>query len=860
MQSKAFPMLDQNGSAPNSNVILETACAVGGDASIQSKPIDAARPQPPSALPKFLHRIAQIDGDFIIYDDGWRGWSYRYSDVAQMAGALVAKFRSRDIGKGDHVLIWSESRAGWIAALWACLLEGVILVPVELQASQALVQRIEKAIQPRLLLLGDLVSGIESSGQFPIYFLRDVEAARAELPVDRPALYQDDTAEIIFTSGTTAEPKGVIMTHRNLAAALQPLETALAPYRKYLGLIRPFRVLNLLPMSHLFGQAVALFVMPLIPGTGVFLDSTSPEEIAAQIYQRKICALISVPQILEVLRKYVLHRFPETANAVNETGAWPKRWWHYRAVHRLFGWRFCCLYVGGAALSPDVEQFWSALGFVVAQGYGLTETAPIISFNHPFHAEKNTAGRPIAGLQLRLGPDGEVLVRGDNVTPGYFQLPGETAAAFESGWFHTGDIGELTAKGDLVIRGRKKDLIVTSSGLKVHPGDVERVLNSIPGVRESAVIDNNGVYAVLVLEPSAQGEAVLRRANQQLETHQRIRSFSIWPQDALPRTSSTQKLRRNEIAIAIRTGATTTSKPALSIIDLVQKYAPGRKITTDSTLDELGLSSLDRVELMLDLEEKLNITIDDSAFSSVSKVSGLTQPLTLAEPIPEPIYNRTWVAKLIRRILLPSIFLPLTRLIARPAISGREHLRGIEGPVIFAANHQSYIDPSVILASLPSNWRYRIAPAMWMEYFDPHFHPERFPFFKRLGNTILYRLLTFLFNAFPLSQAETATRQTLRYIGELTEEKWSILIFPEGERTMTGDIGHFYPGVAMIATRMHVPIIPIRLIGLDKVLHRGSAKLHPGRVEVRFGSPIALLKGEGYADLAKQVEDAVRCL
>lgn len=832
---------------------------VSADPSSQFEAAHNARPETPSALPEFLQRIAQIDGAFIVYDDGWRGWTYRYGDVAQMAGALATKFRSSGLEKGDHVLIWSESRAGWIAALWACLLEGVILVPVELQASLALLRRIMQQVQPRLVLLGDLVSGVEDTSLAPVIFLRDVEVDRTPAPGNRPTLYQDDVAEIIFTSGTTAEPKGVIMTHRNLAAALHPLEAQLAPYRKYLGLIRPFRVLNLLPMSHLFGQAVALFVMPLIPGTGVFLDTTSPEEISAQIHQRKICAIVSVPQILEILRKYVLLRFPKTANAVNEKGAWPRRWWRYRDVHRFFGWRFCCLYVGGAALSPEVEQFWSDLGFVVAQGYGLTETAPIISFNHPFHAEKNTAGKPIAGLQLRLGPDGEVLVRGDNVTPGYFQLPRETAAAFEAGWFHTGDIGELTAKGDLVIRGRKKDLIVTSSGLKVHPSDVERVLNSITGVRESAVIDKSGVYAVLVLEPGAQGEAVIRQANQQLEAPQRIRSFSIWPQDALPRTSSTQKLRRSEIATAICTGSIVAPKPALSIIDLVQKYAPGRKITTDTTLDELGLSSLDRVELMLDLEEKLNVTIDDGAFSSVSKVSDLTQPLTSAEPIPEPTYNRTWIAKLARRVLLPSIFLPLTRLIARPTISGREHLRGIEGPVLFAANHQSYIDPSVILASLPSNWRYRIAPAMWMEYFDPHFHPERFPFFKRLGNTILYRLLTFLFNAFPLSQAETGTRQTLRYIGKLTEEKWSVLIFPEGERTMTGDIGHFYPGVAMIASRMHVPIIPIRLIGLDKVLHRGSAMLHPGRVDVRFGSPITL-KGEDYAHLAKQVEDAVRCL
>ena len=196
---------------------------VSADPSSQFEAAHNARPETPSALPEFLQRIAQIDGAFIVYDDGWRGWTYRYGDVAQMAGALAAKFRSSGLEKGDHVLIWSESRAGWIAALWACLLEGVILVPVELQASLALLRRIMQQVQPRLVLLGDLVSGIEDTSLAPVIFLRDVEVDRTPAPGNRPTLYQDDVAEIIGTSGTTAESKGVIMTRRSRAASLPPL-------------------------------------------------------------------------------------------------------------------------------------------------------------------------------------------------------------------------------------------------------------------------------------------------------------------------------------------------------------------------------------------------------------------------------------------------------------------------------------------------------------------------------------------------------------------------------------------------------------------------------------------------------------
>jgi long-chain acyl-CoA synthetase len=631
---------------------------LGFNPELPSRPFRAASP---SDLPAFLSRIAQLDREFVIYDDGWRGWTYSYSEIEQMAKALAARFVSNGIGKGDAVLIWSESRPGWIAALWACLIEGVVLVPVEQQSSPSLLHRIEQQVEPLVILLGDLVPRFQEPYRLPVWSLRDIEADLNRPALDPVPLSVDDVAEIVFTSGTTGEPKGVVMTHRNLAASLRPIEDQLAPYRRYLQFLAPLRVLNLLPLSHLFGQTIALFLVPLIPASVVFLSSTSPEEIARQIRTRRMCALVSVPKVLEVMRDFVLHRFPETKDAKKAVGSLLVRLWRHRAVHRLFGWRFCCFVVGGAPLSPELEQFWSNLGFVVAQGYGLTETAPIVSFNHPFHVQKGTAGKPIAGIEIKVADDGEVLVRGDNVTPGYFHRATETAAVFQDGWFHTGDIGELGPQGDLVIRGRKKDLIVTPEGLKVFPEDVEGILDCIDGVRESAVIDKDGVHAVLVLEPGFQGEEILRQANRQLEPHQRIRSFTPWGQAELPRTTTTQKLRRAAIAEALRTGKRESGKHTLTIADLVQKYAPGRIITSDTTLEELGLSSLDRVELLMDLEEKLDTSVDESMFSSASTVADLTSPPAAAKPTPQPTYNRLWIAKLIRRLLLPTIVLPLTK-------------------------------------------------------------------------------------------------------------------------------------------------------------------------------------------------------
>jgi long-chain acyl-CoA synthetase len=829
--------------------------------TLSAKIAERDSPTVPSELPVYLDRIAHLDSEFILFDDGYRGWTYSYQEMAGMAASFAARLRAEGIRKGETVMIWSESRPGWIAALWGCLLEGVVVVPVEQRSSLDLFQRIKEKVRPRALLLGNRVPAVADGGCSVIWWMSELEQAEPRpLPAGCPAFSSDDVAEIVFTSGTTAEPKGVVITHGNLAASLKPVEEQIAPYLRYVRPFAPLRFLNLLPMSHLFGQALALFLPPLIPASIVFISSLSAQEIVRQIRTRRVAVLVAVPKILEVLRDFIVHRFSEASDSSRASDPWPLRWWRFRSVHRLFGLRFCCFFVGGAPLPPDLEQFWANLGFVVAQGYGLTETAPIVSFSHPFHVRPGTTGKPLVGLDVQIAEDGEVLVRGDNVTPGYFQAPEETAAAFRDGWFHTGDVGEFDAEGNLVIRGRKKEMIATPEGFKVFPEDVEGVLNRIPGVRDSAVIGKDSVHAVLVLETGANADEIVRAANKRLEPHQRIRSVSIWTDGDLPRTATTRKLRHAEIAERVRKGAIRApAGRAAELTDLVRKFAPGRVIEPETTLDELGLSSLDRVQLMMDLEEKLETSVDESVFASVSKVGDLAAPMVPKEQTHFPRYNRTAVARVIRRVALASVLLPLTRFLARMKVSGLENLDNIRGPVIFASNHQSYMDPAVVLASLPGRWRYHIAPVMWKEFFDAHFCPERHSLRERLTNSTLYWLVTLLGNSFPIPQSETGVRESIRYMGELVEEGWSILIFPEGERSLTGEVGRFLPGVGLIASRLQLPIVPIRLRGLDRVWHPTAKLPRPGPVEVTIGAPL-WLKGESYAALAQKLEQVIRRL
>jgi long-chain acyl-CoA synthetase len=838
----------------------------------------------------FYTDLSSTPGEFIVYDDGYRSWSYTYADVTAAARGFAERLRAQGVVKGQAVAIWGENRAEWIMALWGCLLEGVVLVPIDYRASADFLERVAAIVDARAVLVGDAVDRESLSDARPVWPLSELRGLVAPKPShETNEVKAEDTAEIIFTSGATAEPKGVVITHRNILANIVPIEREMAKYKKYARPFLPIRFLNLLPLSHMFGQAMATFVPPMLPGVVVFTRSYAPEDIVRQIRSRRVSVLVCVPKMLEVLKEHVLRVAPEAANAPVRLH-WTARWWKYRRIHRMFGFKFWAMVVGAAPLDPDLETFWGRLGFLVVQGYGLTETAPIVTLNHPFRSARGAVGKPIAGVEVRIAEDGEILVRGENVTRGYFNAPEETRAAFTDGWFHTGDIGELDAKGQLHIRGRKKEMIVTPEGLNVFPEDVERVLNQLAGVTESAVVGAplpgstaERVQAELVAAPGAGREIdlddVVRQANTRLQDHQKIRAAALWPGAELPRTEGTRKLKRRELRqwlTANQAGTDTRVRPntdrlgSHSVASVLERFAPGRIIAPSTTIDELGLSSLERVELMMALEESLQVTVDESKFGAartVADLEELTRPIAgaaaavrvPAAPIDFPTWNRTAPVRAIRRASLPTWILPLSKLFVSLEVRGLEHLDSIRGAVIFAANHQSHLDTPMILQALPSRWRYRVAPAMAKEFFKAHFFPDQFDASTRLTNSINYYLASAFFNAFPLPQRETGTRQTLHYIGDLIGGGYSVLIFPEGRRTENGEISRFQPGVGMIASKLDVPVVPVRLEGLDRILHHSWKFPRRGNARVLFGAPMSL-KGNDYAALTAEVEEAVRGL
>jgi len=582
----------------------------------------------------FFVDLSHARGEFLVYDDGFRSRGFTYSEIAGAARAFAARIHAAGLQKGDKLLFWSENRPEWIVAFWGALLRGVVVVPIDYRASPDFLARVARIVAAKIVLIGQDVPPLDRTRiDAPVWKLHELDWSDHAPGAGEPApvpIGCDDVAEIIFTSGATADPKGVVITHRNVLANIVPVEREVLKYRKWGKPFFPLRFLNLLPLSHMFGQAMATFIPPMLPGTVIFMRGYNPGEIVDQIRRRRISVLVSVPKILDVLKDHVSRaHHGDTDQAIARLAAgdkehFTKRWWRYRAIHRAFGLKFWSFVVGAAPLDASLEAFWGELGFVVIQGYGLTETAPIVTLNHPFGTKKGSVGKAIAGVEVKVAQDGEILVRGENVTQGYFNAPDETARAFEDGWFHTGDIGEVGSDGQVYIRGRKKEMIVTPEGLNVFPEDVERVVNAIPGVRDSAVVgvpigSEERVHAVLVLDPGVDIDAVVRAANASLEDHQKIRRALVWPEPELPRTEGTRKLKRAAIRDWVKAGGATpplVKAGSDALAALVAKYAGSAALNNATTLEELGLSSLDRVELMVALEDAFQTRIDEGAFSA----------------------------------------------------------------------------------------------------------------------------------------------------------------------------------------------------------------------------------------------------
>ncbi len=708
-----------------------------------------------------------------------------YGELASLAARFAAELMRRGIGPGDRILLWAENGAEWIAAFYGCIQRGVLAVPLDAHGTADFADRVAADVSPKLAV-GDTALLAQLSFDVPHLAFEDWPNALPHEeagPVD--GLCAETPLQILFTSGTTGDPKGIVLTHGNVLASVSPIERGAKPYMRYERIVHPLRILHTLPLSHVFGQTMGLWISPILTAELHFEDRLVAPRLVETIRQERISVLAAVPRILALLKTHLELAYPglaeqiATAKNLRALG----RWWRFRKIHRAFGLKFWALISGGGALSGPLEQFWNALGFVLVQGYGMTETTALITLNHPFHVARGTIGKPLAGREVKLGPDGEVLVRGDSISGATWS--GGKLHKRENEWLPTGDIAEMAPTGDLCFLGRKSETIVTAAGLNVHPEDLEAVLEEQPGVAACAVVSMETAEgpepcAVIAMRGSGDraGEAI-EGANARLADFQRLRRWVLWPEPDLPRTS-TGKVRRKAVVEWLKTiqSATTPNGAAKAHSDgafgasgdwLLGLIA---QITGDSQpgvgdelrlTEDLHLDSLGRVQLAAAIEDRLGIVTEDGMLGGAETLGDLRRliagsdnghqsasapavssqpaaPAAQQTPLPAdssraaatPTVERTryiyprwpWLLpfRWIRAAFIELVMRPMVWLLANPRVSVPESVKNANAPLLIIANHVTTFDGPLVQYALPGSIRRHIAVAMSGEMLDDYRH------------------------------------------------------------------------------------------------------------------------------------------
>lgn len=583
-----------------------------------------------------------------------------YGEVARLAGRFASLLVERGIAPGDRVLIWGENGAEWIAAFYGCMVRGVLAVPLDASGTADFAKRVAADVAPKLAV-GDLVLLSKLPDSTPRLAFEDWPA---HLPNEEagpiPELSRETALQILFTSGTTGDPKGIVLTHGNVLSSVGPIADAAKPYLPWVRLIHPLRILNTLPLSHVFGQTMGLWIPPIFKAELHFDNRLVASRIIETIRRERISVLAAVPRVIALLKAHLETTLPNLDERVlgpkgatgvsalrSEPMGWIasavaviKTWWHFRDVHRAFGPKFWAIISGGGALQGALEHFWNAVGLVVVQGYGMTETTAIITLNHPFHVAEGTLGKPLSGREVKLGPDGEVLVRGAAISRATWS--GGALHPRESEWLATGDLAVTEPTGELRFVGRKSEVIVTASGLNLHPEDLESAIEQEPGVLACAVV---GVETAAGPEPcavlsfrgsQAQAAEAIEHANTKLAEFQRILRWELWPEPDLPRTS-TGKVRRKAVAEWLATnhrvstdttsgngeGSSENKDWLLTLIAQTTGEKPHETSNEARLAEDLHLDSLGRVQLAAALEERLQILPEPGLLEEVTTLGEL---------------------------------------------------------------------------------------------------------------------------------------------------------------------------------------------------------------------------------------------
>jgi long-chain acyl-CoA synthetase len=817
------------------------------------------------------------DRPALIIRPSFRTRIWRYRDLATVVPRAARVLAEAGLEPGCSAVIWAVNRPEWGIALLAIAHRGAVAVPLDVRHTVDFGRKVVAQTGATVVIASRQTEASARSLGLPIVWLETLpDLARRAEPLPAAAVAADTLAEIVFTSGTTGEPKGAMLSHGNLVASATAM-TQVLPFNER------DRLLSVLPLSHLYEQVLG-FLGPLLVGASiVYPVSRQPSVLIRTFRDYRVSILLIVPQGLRLLDAAIERKVDQAGQRrqferlhllARRAPRWLRRLL-FRPVLAEFGGRLHTVGVGASALDVDVARRWTEMGVDVLQGYGATEMGPVVSFTRPERNVLGTVGEPIPGVEVRIAGDGEILARGPGRFAGYWQNPQATAEAIDAdGWYHTGDLGALTPDGMLTFRGRKKDMLALPDGQKVYPEDVEAILREDDRLKDATVVGwplgaGLRVHAVLLLDDPALADDIVRTANAKLAAHQQIRGITAWPDPDLPRTH-TLKVRKPDVLARLaeldrpgtaalpaaashvhHTAADSPVDPVIAVIASVAGREPA-DIPLDARLSsDLDLDSLRRVELLGVIEEELGIFVNDDALEPDAAVADLVALVEAARGSRRghgawnwPLSPAVRAAGLAFQVLLMR---PFVALFYRVRTTGLERLATVEGPVLFTPNHCLHLDNAIILSRLPLGvrWKLSVAAAADTIYDNP----------------VQGVLASVIANAFPL-QREGGVRKSLEMLGSRLDKGYNILLYPEGRLTVGGPLQPFKPGAGLIAVEGATPIVPVKvhIHEMSIIDRRRLPSRLRGDVEFVVGDPVWFDADTDHAAATTRLETIIAAL
>ncbi len=805
----------------------------------------------------------------------WKDQEVSYADLLQEAVYFSGLFPDT----AERVLIFSENRPEWIYSFLGSWKNNCTVIPVDYLSTVEEVTYIVKDCSPDVVFCSRerepvFRSVLEAIDYDPLVLVYEdmgtaaINGREDAVEIDFSKGKRDDTALIIYTSGTTGDPKGVMLSHENVLANVEAVSIGVPIYSI------DERVMLLLPLHHIFPLLGSLVAPLSVGATMAMSPSLQPQDIISTLQKNQVTIIIGVPRLYKTICKGIMDKINQKKIArlffsfAEKTGSQAFSRVLFKAVHQKLGGHLKYLVCGGAAFDPDVGRNFMTLGFEILEGFGMTEAAPMISFTRPGQVTIGSAGTAMSCTKIEIR-DGEIVASGKNIMQGYLNRPEETAEVLKDGWLYTGDLGRLDEKGRLFITGRRKEIIVLASGKNINPVLVEQKLERLTDcINEVGVFVKDDILQAVIQPDFKKVRAheitelddffrwkIIDAYNKTVSPSKRILKFTLIDEE-LPKTRLS-KLRRFQLPDLVGNRAARKNDAAQPdfeeylIIEGFIEHQSQREIFPDDHLEiDIAMDSLDQVSLLAFLKSTFGVELSEEKLMSHQTVRLLSEFIqekkkkisvelvNWKEILKEKVdltLPKTWIMANVLRNCSKFFFKGYFRFTG----TGQENLPNT--PCIIAPNHQSFYDGLFVATQLKGKF-------FKNTYFyakQKHVKNPLVRFFADRNNVIVVDL-------------NSGLKESIQKLAEVLKKGKNIMIFPEGTRSMDGNIGNFKKLFAILSMELNVPVVPVTINGAYQALPVGTLIPRPLRsVSVSFQQPI-FPEGHTYESLTEKVYQQVR--